>query len=893
MNIIEEINLQEDGAKFRRCDLHIHSISGSYDVTDASMTPQNIVDSAIENKLEIIAMTDHNSIDNIAQTLEYAHGKSIYVVPSIELTTLQGHLLLYFETYQNLESFFGKINLSDDKKYCKETIPQCLEIAEKFEGVGIAAHIDTKTGFELMQDGYSSHKADILKSKNLLALEISDIDNLDWYTKRDSNNERRRLLSERNNKNGFNQNQELAKVLFSDSHTLSGLGKNAKGNNKVTRFKMDSLNFHSLKIALIDSTARVRLEDLIPTTFPYFKGIKYEGGFLNGQVIKFNRNLTCIIGGRGTGKSTALESVRCTSGNTAREQLIDSEVWPDKISLIYCDEVGNEYLLNRDKYGEVVNMSDPQNGPVSIPIESYGQGETAETIQHCSKDPKILLKFLDDFCDFGDLNDQEELILQKLLDNQTTLEKLQIEIKQLPDYQKNLQYYKKQLEALKKEKAVDIIKLQESLTRETSLRNELLTKIDEKYESISDYLKIDDLIKELNSYDENSLVVGKQEFIEIKKYLSDFGTLVDDFSNRLEQKIKELSANFKAKILEWKNKEAELIKKIEEKRIELEKQGIKLDMGFIKKVTKDVTDYETKIKELNKKTEVLKTLKTQRKQLIKERFSIKNKKFTIRNAVATELNKNLESIISDFHVKIKFREGLLSQELSDILQETMGWRTSQVPKANLISNHVTVPKLLSAVGSKDSTTFLNITDKNDQKIFSKKDVTEILDRLPDEKVVFKIERCFFEDLPEIIVTKEFVNPEDPSKKKYISRDFSKLSLGQQQSVLLSILLFSKSKYPLVIDQPEDNLDSEFIYHTLVQHLRVIKERRQIIIATHNANITVLGDAELIVPLKSTSEKGIIQNRGSIDSEETRKITCKILEGSEEAFKKRAEIYGIN
>ncbi|HHT9111753.1 MAG: PHP domain-containing protein [Planctomycetes bacterium] len=893
MNIIEEINLQEDGAKFRRCDLHIHSFGGSYEVTDSSMTPQNIVDLAIENKLEIIAITDHNSIDNVEQALEYAQGKNIYVVPGIELTTLQGHLLLYFETYQSLKSFFGKVNISDDKKYCKGTISQCLELTESFGGLGIAAHIDTKTGFELMQDGYSPHKAEILKSKNLLALEISEIDNLDWYTKRDSNNERRRLLNERNSKNGFNQNQELAKVLFSDSHTLSGLGKNAKGDNKVTRFKMDSLNFHSLKIALMDSTARVRLEDLIPATFPYFKGIRYEGGFLNSQVIKFNRNLTCIIGGRGTGKSTALESVRCTSGNTAREQLIDSEVWPDKISLIYCDEVGNEYLLNRDKYGEVVNMTDPQNGPVSIPIESYGQGETAETIQHCSKDPKILLKFLDDFCDFGDLNDQEELILQKLLDNQTTLEKLQIEVKQLPDYQKNLQYYKKQLEALKKEKAVDIIKLQESLTRETSLRNGLLTKIDEKYESISDYLKIADLIEELNSYDENSLVVGKKEFIEIKKYLSDFGTLVDDFSNKLEQKIKELSANFKAKILEWKNKEAELIKKIEEKKIELEKQGIKLDMGFIKKVTKDVTDYETKIKELNKKTEILKTLKTQRKQLNKERFSIKNKKFTIRNAVATELNKNLESIISDFHVKIKFREGLLSPELSDILQETMGWRTSQVPKANLISNHVTVPKLLSAVGSKDSTAVLNITDKNDQKIFSKKDVTEILDRLSDEKVVFKIERCFFEDLPEIIVTKEFVNPEDPSKKEYISRDFSKLSLGQQQSVLLSILLFSKSKYPLVIDQPEDNLDSEFIYHTLVQHLRVIKERRQIIIATHNANITVLGDAELIIPLKSTSEKGIITNRGSIDSEETRKITCKILEGSEEAFKKRAEIYGIN
>src|SRR3989344_6745230 len=58
MNIIEEINLQEDGAKFRRCDLHIHSFGGSYEVTDSSMTPQNIIDLAIENKLEIIAITD-------------------------------------------------------------------------------------------------------------------------------------------------------------------------------------------------------------------------------------------------------------------------------------------------------------------------------------------------------------------------------------------------------------------------------------------------------------------------------------------------------------------------------------------------------------------------------------------------------------------------------------------------------------------------------------------------------------------------------------------------------------------------------------------------------------------------------------------------------------------
>ena len=71
-----------------------------------------------------------------------------------------------------------------------------------------------------------------------------------------------------------------------------------------------------------------------------------------------------------------------------------------------------------------------------------------------------------------------------------------------------------------------------------------------------------------------------------------------------------------------------------------------------------------------------------------------------------------------------------------------------------------------------------------------------------------------------------------------------------------------------------------------------KERRQIIFATHNANIAVLGDSELIVALKSTNEKSSIVARGSIDSVATRAAACRILEGSEEAFRLRSTIYGV-
>ena len=74
-------------------------------------------------------------------------------------------------------------------------------------------------------------------------------------------------------------------------------------------------------------------------------------------------------------------------------------------------------------------------------------------------------------------------------------------------------------------------------------------------------------------------------------------------------------------------------------------------------------------------------------------------------------------------------------------------------------------------------------------------------------------------------------------------------------------------------------------------LRLAKERRQIIVVTHNANIAVLGDAEQIIVLKSTAERGSIVSRGSIDDPETRDAACKILEGAHEAFERRARIYG--
>lgn len=182
-----------------------------------------------------------------------------------------------------------------------------------------------------------------------------------------------------------------------------------------------------------------------------------------------------------------------------------------------------------------------------------------------------------------------------------------------------------------------------------------------------------------------------------------------------------------------------------------------------------------------------------------------------------------------------------------------------------------------------------ITDQS-VRVYSDEEISSLLIKAQDNHNYEDFDALDFDNIPSIVVTKTAVNEE--GENQTVRRSLNQLSLGQQQSILLAILLQSKSKVPLLIDQPEDNLDSEFIYKSIVKNLRRIKEFMQVIIVTHNPNIAVLGDAELIIPLKSTSIKSVVMERGSIDTEVTRKICCEILEGGKQAFKRRQEIYKI-
>jgi chromosome segregation ATPase len=124
-----------------------------------------------------------------------------------------------------------------------------------------------------------------------------------------------------------------------------------------------------------------------------------------------------------------------------------------------------------------------------------------------------------------------------------------------------------------------------------------------------------------------------------------------------------------------------------------------------------------------------------------------------------------------------------------------------------------------------------------------------------------------------------------------------LSTGQKATAVLLLLLL-ESEAPLVVDQPEDDLDNRFITEGVVPIMRDEKRRRQFIFSTHNANIPVLGDAELILGLAASGEgkeghaKIASEHMGSIDSKPVRELVEEILEGGKDAFEMRRSKYGF-
>ncbi len=116
-------------------------------------------------------------------------------------------------------------------------------------------------------------------------------------------------------------------------------------------------------------------------------------------------------------------------------------------------------------------------------------------------------------------------------------------------------------------------------------------------------------------------------------------------------------------------------------------------------------------------------------------------------------------------------------------------------------------------------------------------------------------------------------------------------MGQRASALILFVLSQRENDVIIIDQPEDDLDNQTIYEDVIKLIRLMKPKVQFIFATHNPNIPVLGDAEQVHACSFMDDCVSVQS-GSVDTSEIQKTIVNIMEGGQEAFNRRKEIYQI-
>ncbi len=240
-------------------------------------------------------------------------------------------------------------------------------------------------------------------------------------------------------------------------------------------------------------------------------------------------------------------------------------------------------------------------------------------------------------------------------------------------------------------------------------------------------------------------------------------------------------------------------------------------------------------------------------------------------------NENLGITIKDYLVFVKYDDAGITTKYEEFLREKMHGTYLQDNLIQSICSRTTPSDLADWVLARDH-----------QRIATGAGISQdwartIVDKLCYWNILFELEALSKPPKPIITVRTRSTPPKDIPVLQ--------LSDGQRHTILLTIAMLADSNHPLIIDQPEDDLDNAFISSSVVTTLRAIKERRQVIIVTHNANIAVLGDAELLLPMHRENDCGKAKDRGSIDTEATLICVQNILEGGPDAFLRRKAIYG--
>lgn len=657
-------------------------------------------------------------------------------------------------------------------------------------------------------------------------------------------------------------------IIGSDAHSLDKVG--VFPNDRITWIKADP-TFEGLKQILFEPKERVRISDAMPD-FKYDYNI-IDHVVLNtagvwNQTIPLNQNLNTIIGGRSTGKSTLLASMAAKFQKIKNDENYDFiKGLSDNVHVFWRDglEADNKEIeyFTQNEIANIISRRDSDKLFLEILTslpnmrEAYEKFKADEAAKFASIQAKVSL-----FFEKRRQYNEKNAYVKTLGDKEGIKREIEKFAKERDTIQRNLTDKKELLEKFQ----IAAKELADLRTKEVVMRQdlEILNLL-----SSSNLLSINSSVSWLGLTEDISQKVSE----EIQKVLAQSNSHLQDF-------VKDL-------ISKEDNAFKTLAREINEKQNASDYQeGKKIfdENKNLSHVMEQISNLSKQILLINKESQILEELnkecKTIASGLLNEHLSY------------LDMMNSIASVLRIQHDNITLSAGYeLKKDLEEKLNECISLRSASMNA--LIVNVIFQYQKKTKDSIKDC-------------------LADLLNKALKGEITFK-NGYDVQSFISMILSGNWFSLQ--YSVDYEGDNLSDMSPGKRSFVVLKLLLdFSDKKCPILIDQPEDNLDNRAIYNELVKYVREKKKERQIILVTHNPNIVVGADSEEVIVANQNgknapNDRGIKFQyvHGSLENTSVRiaddnvpilyrcgirEHVCDILEGGENAFRDRENKYGF-
>ena len=906
--------MENRGSEWRKWDLHLHTpgtaINDKFKLennTDKDELWKEYCERINSSGVSVVGITDYGSVDNYIFLKEnrdkFGLNKDIVLFPNIELRV--SGITSAKSTKESGGSHHVNLHIILSDKVEVDKMEKLLrEITYKYD-----------TGIKInFKDDYSSfvqhnkfkraptfnNVIEALKSTfgnnndtNYLLMTPNGNDGINISidgTGIDSNRDAFKKIdiiqSSNENDRSFFLSENILKstgknypcICASDAHELDHVCETYNNNEpskKYTWIKADT-SFEGLISITYEPETRVKVQENIPEnklSSNIIDSIKLNEEFGN-STIYLNQNLNTVIGGRSSGKSLLLSLIAKKLDPNIENVKINSDSYEKKI----------EELLEKIE----VKMKD---GSTSTPIDFLYQGK----LQEIARDKKEIKVFV-----------------EKIINSYNSFENINVFNDKLETKKHNLNLAINKFSRLKKE--INDLSSRKLNTQDSNKIKSNIEELESRIESLESNYSNEEIeinknilrMKKENDIEmgiviENSQILKSTINLEAFKMSRDFEDEINKLKemSSIEINIREQMRNVNENIRSFIAKELEqLTKKYSE--LDIIKKGIEGDTVY-KRIKRD----EENNQELTS---------------LKEELDQEIEKLKIRKEIDSKLEENFKKI------DLAKKEIATLFSLDDILVDINDKKVFSFETEKLIirAKYYLKIDLLNSKLKETINTHYNLFKQELPNEYLLNEVDNKLDAIPlkydrlinhlftlqENNSVFKADKTIIDTLNSLSKFSEF---QLEYEIEYDRTSFENMSEGKKSFVLLLLQLSSsKNKFPILIDQPEDDLDNRAIYEELVKYLKVKKSERQFIIVTHNANVVIAADSENVIVANQngvgTENKNGVMHQyisGSIENttcknnskfilekQGIREHICDILEGGEVAFKKRKEKYNF-